>query len=186
MSQRSILAVDEGIFVKINFWCGRQVLEGWYNVDAILHPAASRQPDLLHQIIFDEDGQIVNKLPLDDGIADELMAIHAIEHVYKWEMPNLLLEFRRLLRPGGKLILELPNLEAACHNILSGMEDKWGMWPLYGDPSHKNVYMCHRWAYSPASLSAILKDCGFSSIKSLPPQTHGRKINRDMRIEAIR
>mgnify|MGYP000440909087 CR=1 FL=1 len=44
--------------MRVNFWCGRQVLEGFYNVDAVLHPKAPRQPELLHIVEFDAAGGI--------------------------------------------------------------------------------------------------------------------------------
>ena len=30
--------------MRINFWCGRHVRDGWLNVDAVRHPKAPRDP----------------------------------------------------------------------------------------------------------------------------------------------
>jgi ubiquinone/menaquinone biosynthesis C-methylase UbiE len=157
--------------VKINAGCGRHKLPGFVNVDV------QGDPDLTADL---------RAIPLPDGCADELQAMHVIEHFYLWETPAVLTEWRRLLKPGGRLVLELPNLEAACRNVLAGLPDQMGLWPLYGDPSHADPFMCHRWAYTPASIKALLAEHGFRSIKILPPQTHGRRANRDMRVEATR
>lgn len=171
--------------MKINFGCGRQVLQGYYNIDAVRNPHARRTPEMLHAVRFN-DGEVENPIPLQDGCADELFAGHVIEHVYRWEANALVNEWKRLLRQGGKLILELPNIEAAAKNLLSGRDDQMVMWPLYGDPSHRDPYMCHRWGYKPSTIRALLQECGMSDITILPPQTHGAKHDRDMRVESIK
>lgn len=170
--------------MKINWWCGRQVLDGWYNVDAVLHPKAPRQPELLHVVEFEANGVVRNPLPLPDGCATELQAMHAIEHVHEWEAPQLLLEWRRLLAPGGALILELPNIEAAARNLLAGRSKQMTMFAFYGDGSHKDPFMCHKYGYTPASITELVTASGFIKARVLPPQTHGARHDRDMRIEA--
>lgn len=170
--------------MRINFGCGRQVWEGWVNVDAQHHPRASRAPDLLHALAFDAAGALINPLPLDSGCAEELCAMHVIEHVYAWEAPALVGEWRRLLRPGGRLVLELPNLELAARNLLNGTPDQMSMWPLYGDPAPKDPFNCHRWGYTPQSIKALLLSAGFEQIEHRPPETHGARVDRDMRVEA--
>lgn len=163
--------------MRINYGAGRQVLEGFCNVDAVVSPKAPRPPEVLHDIL-------TGPTPLPDGCADELMAIHFVEHVYHWQLPQVLAEFRRLLKPQGLLVLELPNLEAACRNVLAGMGDQMGMWPLYGDPTHKDPFMCHRWAYTPQSMTHELTAAGFYKVKVGKPRFHGARENRDMRLEA--
>jgi predicted SAM-dependent methyltransferase len=153
------------------------VLDGWTNCDIQVSPKAPRPPEILCD---------VKSIPLEDECADVVMALHLLEHFYQWEAPAVVQEWRRLLKPGGKLILELPNLEAACRNLLKGMKDQMSMWPLYGDPGHKDPYMCHRWGYTPKTVVKFLKQQGFKKIRILKPQTHGRRANRDMRVEAIR
>lgn len=170
--------------MRINFGCGRQVLDGWYNVDAVLSPRAPRPPELLHAIVFEKDGAVRNPLPLSAGCADELIAMHVIEHVHAWEAPHLVAEWKRLLMPGGRLVLEMPNIEAAARNLVAGMNDQMAMWPLYGDHGHRDPFMCHKYGYTPKTIRGLLKDAGFTAIEMRPPQTHGARANRDMRVEA--
>lgn len=170
--------------MRINFACGKQTWDGFYCIDAVRHQKASRAPDLLHVLTFDR-GTLVNPLPLEDGVADELHSYHFLEHVYAWESPALVAEWARLLKAGGRLILELPNLEAACRNLLSGAGEQMAMWPLYGDPHHRDVFMCHRWGYTPRTVAELLAS-EFHSVRILPPKTHGARSNRDMRVEAIK
>lgn len=171
--------------MKINFACGKQTWPDYYCVDAVQHPKASRPVDLLHALVFAGE-TLTNPLPLEDGCCDELFSCHFIEHVYRWEAPAVVAEFHRLIKPGGRLIMELPDLEKVAKNFLLGAPDRMGIWSLYGDPRDKDPYMCHRWAYTPASITELLKDAGYRKIRVLPPQTHGARHNRDMRVECIK
>jgi predicted SAM-dependent methyltransferase len=171
--------------MKINFACGRQTWDGWYCIDAVQSKKATRQVDLLHAFRFDKD-VLLNKLPIDDESADEIQSHHFIEHVYQWEAPAVISEFRRLLKPGGRLVLELPNIHCAAKNLLAGTEDQLSMWSFYGDPRDRDLYMCHRWGYTPATIESLLKNCGMRKIIFTKPQFHGKRTNRDMRVECLK
>ncbi|MDP2141278.1 MAG: methyltransferase domain-containing protein [Gammaproteobacteria bacterium] len=170
--------------MRINFACGKQVWPGFYNIDAVRNPKAPRDPELLHALQFDPQGVLLNPVPLQDGCADEIHSMHFLEHVYAWEAPALLSEWRRLLKAGGRLVLELPNIEAAARNLLAGMNDQMCMWPLYGDPGHRDPYMCHKYGYTPKTVQQLLIGNGFTRVVMMPPKTHGARANRDMRVEA--
>lgn len=172
--------------IRINYGCGRRILEGYTNVDAIVNPKAPRAPEVLHALTFNPDGSIVEQTPLPDEYADELHAMHVIEHFFEWESPFVLLEWKRLLKSGGKLILELPNIQAAARNMLEGMKPQMWRFAFYGDGSHKDPFMCHKFGYTPISIMAAVETAGFEKVQILPPQTHGPRPNRDMRVEAIK
>lgn len=169
--------------MKINFACGKQTWPDFYCIDAVQHPKASRPLDLIHAFQFAK-GRLKNCIPLDDGCADELHAYHFIEHVYAWEALEVILEFKRLLKPSGRLVLELPDIEKCAQNLINGSKDQLCMWGLYGDPGWKDEFMCHRWGYTPKTICELLRGAGFGFIEVLEPQTHGKRVNRDMRVEA--
>lgn len=171
--------------MKINVGCGKQTWADFYCIDAVKHLKALRDPDLLH--IFQFDGEkLLNPIPLNDGIADELHNYHFIEHVYAWEAPAVIKEFHRLLKPNGKLVMELPNISLGAKNLINSESDQLCMWAFYGDPSWQDPYMCHRWGYNPKTIERLLGGNGFRYIRHMSPRTHGKRKNRDMRIEAIK
>lgn len=170
--------------VRVNVCAGRHVLPGWINVDTVVstHPKAKGPPQVLADM---------RSIPLPDACADELMCIHGIEHVVVWEGEKAVAEWRRILKPGGLLVIECPDLVKCCRNVLDGYQvpgkhpDQFGLWGLYGDDSLQDEFMTHRYAYSPASLRALLRRQGFETILDEPPQWHAAgAVRRDMRMTA--
>lgn len=154
--------------LRLNLGAGGKVIPGYLNVDV------DGTPDIKSD---------VRKLPFEDDEVDEIMAIHIFEHLYLWDAAPTLVEWRRVLKPGGRLILEMPDLIKSCQNILAGREPQAGMWGLYGNPDPKNELMCHHWGWSSDELVKLLRSVGFTKCKVLPPQFH--KKYRDMRVEAL-
>lgn len=170
--------------LRLNVGCGSRIIDGYFNCDIEHNPAAPRAPDLLCDF---------KSIPLPDGCASEVMAIHVAEHAYRWEIEAVLAEWYRLLRPGGKLVMELPNLVKCCQNYLSGRmkggkhPDQLARFGIYGDPRLENKWMTHPWGYSPEEMIGLVEAAGFKKAKEHVTQHHpcGRD-HRDMRIEAIK
>ena len=177
--------------MRLNIGCGHRVKDGYFNIDAVHSPKAPRAPELLYHFQFDADGRLLEPVPLDDGVADEIQAIHVFEHFYRWTCKAAVAEFHRLLKPGGLLILELPDLIKCCKNVIEGRQgkdpDQLGRWGLYGDPRDGDPFMVHPWGWGPDELMAFLGANGFKHMRHEPTQFHKvGKLHRDMRIEAIR
>jgi SAM-dependent methyltransferase len=175
--------------MRINFGCGARIWETHFNIDAVHHRNAPRAPDLLYAFEFDSDGGLANPIPLADGVADEITGIHVFEHFHRWTCQAVITEWRRILKPGGSLILELPDLIKCCQNIIDGRQgnhpDQLGRWGLYGDPREKDVFMCHPWGWAPDELIQFLGENGFTEMRHVPTQFHKcGKLHRDMRIES--
>lgn len=154
--------------VRLNLGAGKQVIEGYRTVDL------QGEPDILAD---------VRAIPLPSGSVDEILAIHIFEHLPRWDAERTLAEWHRVLRPGGLLVMELPDLLKCCHNIMVGREDRAGLWGLYGDPGYGDELMLHRWAWSPLALTEKLLEAGFRKVREKTPQWH--KKYRDMRLEAL-
>lgn len=167
--------------LRLNLGCGRHVLDGWFNVDIIANSKAKRAPDLLSD---------VRSIALPDGCAKEVMAIHLWEHLYRWECDAVITEWKRLLQSGGQLTMEMPDLFKFCANILEGKKgkkepDQLGMWGLYGDPTLRDPYMCHRWGWTFSTIEPFLKQHGFVNIKEEQTQWHNvGRFDRDFRVTA--
>lgn len=166
--------------MKLNVCSGARILDGYKNIDIV--QTGQIPPDILCDAL---------SVPLPDGCADELMCVHGFEHFYRWQCDPLMNEWKRLLKPGGLLILELPDLIKCCENIVAGYQvpgkhpDQLGMWGAFGDPRLENEFMVHRWGWTPKTLRKFLKGHGFIEIIDAETKFHpAGRIRRDMRIEA--
>lgn len=163
--------------MKIHLACGKHVLDGWTNCDMVRHPKAPRDPDIFCD---------VSSVPLPDASADVVLSVHILEHFYHWEVPAVLKEWARLLKPGGHIIIEMPDIVKAARNLVAGANDQFSMWPIFGDQTLKDPLMCHKWGWTFETIKPLLKEAGFTEIRERNPEWHGRKINRDFRVEAVK
>ena len=169
--------------VRLNVGSGRHSLDGWVNVDLANNPAAVRPPDIIAPAWA---------IPLPDASVKELMAIHLFEHFYHWECSKVLNEWKRLMRKGATLVLEMPDLFKFCKNVIEGrttgrQPDDLGLWGMYGDPREQDPLMCHRWGWTFSTLAPFLLKHGFKDCVEAPTEWHhvGKNV-RDFRITAKR
>jgi SAM-dependent methyltransferase len=69
-------------------------------------------------------------IPLPDGCADAVFSSHVLEHLPETDLPRTLGEWRRLLKPDGELVINVPNLQMAAEQIAAGR----GWHTLYETP----------------------------------------------------
>jgi len=170
--------------LKLNLGCGDKILDGYVNVD-VVESRAGMKPDVLCDL---------HKLtPFSDNSVDEVLSVHVIEHFWRWEVADILKEWVRVLKPGGKMVLECPNLFSACMEFLRnpkqasgpGPEGQRTMWVFYGDPRWQDPYMVHRWGYTPESLGELMQEAGLMEVRQEPAQFKLRE-PRDMRMVGIK
>jgi len=104
-------------------------------------------------------------LPLASGSADVVIMSEVIEHLV--DTDAALYEARRILRPGGSLLLSTPNL-AAWYNrglLVAGIQ------PVFSEVSLRGVFgrpgsqvAGHLHMFTLRALVGLLSACGFSSI----------------------
>ena len=175
LAKNTGVCVEERYDVAYNLGSGRSPWPGWINVDS--GTAADLNADL-------------RKLPVESDTADAVAAIHVLEHFFEWEAVPILTEWKRILKPGGKLILELPCLDKIFAYVFRAMKAKEPVFEfmtlhaMYGDPKHKDPLMMHRTGYFKYQVEAKLKEVGFREIKDEVPNYHF--VFRDMRITAIK
>jgi SAM-dependent methyltransferase len=154
--------------VKLHLGCGKKRWEGFVNVD-------------IHDSDMDCD---VRCLPLNDCVADEIHAIHVAEHFFRHELPVVLAEWCRVLKPGGKLVVELPCWDKVKALIAHGAPENMTRWALYGEPrTHVDGFPAlHKWCWGIGEFRSMLIDVGFVNVEKQTPLFH--QPVRDMRFVA--
>ncbi len=127
----------------------------------------------------------IRHLPFADNEVDEIQGIHCFEHLHRMDAPNALKEWKRVLKPGGELVLEMPCLDSIIQMVKDGELDyRMTLFGLYGDPREPGDFMTHRWGWSKKELIQELEITGFKQISIETPIFHYPQ--RDMRSIAFK
>ena len=165
--------------LKLHLGCGGIIRPGWINIDAV-HPAADRRCR-------------IQDLDYPDGSVEVIEGVMVLEHLGRGDAAAFARNAVRMLVPGGRLVLEVPDLAKVCRLVVLLADDPaaletsaFGLRGIFGEPStHIAVEDVHRWGYTPASMTRLLLDAGFASVTIGDGMSHGYPL-RDMRAEAVR
>jgi predicted SAM-dependent methyltransferase len=161
----------EGV-VRLHLGCGPRIFPGFLNIDG-----------------FDDHADLkadIRKLPFPDNHADLIVAIHVFEHFEQWEAVPIAMEWLRVLKPGGVLIMEMPDLDKVRHLLDSTniRDTNLALLGLYGDWSKKRPEMTHKWCYSGEMLQGLLSVAGYRQVAIREPEFHVER--RDLRVVAVK
>lgn len=140
--------------MKLNIGCGETKFEGYINVDL----EESTKPDLLLDLRK-------QPFPYENESVEEIICSHNIEHVELRFWNQIFIEFHRVLKVGGELILAYPEFAECAKNFMTnhkGMKDYWRA-TLYGRQLYPGDY--HITPVETRELINILKMHGFREFK---------------------
>lgn len=137
----------------------------WQEIRLDIDPA--NEPDIV--------GSMLDMAAVVDASIDAIYSAHNIEHVYAHEVPVVLKEFLRVLKPEGFLVVTCPDLQTVCQLVA---EDKLGdaaytsqagpITPLdilYGHGAALAAghhYMAHKTGFTLKTLTQTLHAAGFA------------------------
>ena len=127
---------------RLNIGSGWFPLDGWTNVDE--HCPADIQGD------FRE---------LEFHGVDEILLSHLLEHLSWRETIPILVQMRGWLRSGGRLTVEVPDMEAIMQ-----MGTDFHDWVRYVYGSQQNEGEYHRAGFTADSLVTLLESAGYEEV----------------------
>jgi SAM-dependent methyltransferase len=179
--------------IRLHYGCGANVLPGWINIDTVCRPGVQ---------CVDLD---LGSLPFPDHSVDAILAEHLLEHLDFAGEQRVWTETARVLRPGGRFTVEIPDFEWVCAQFLVASDEwrefyrvgeadhyggcgrdlgqRWGILQtmFFGNQNGAGQY--HRSAYTQAKLRALSRHLGFATISV---DTVFNKGGQALRAELIR
>ena len=144
--------------VRLHLGCGKRKYRGYVNIDS------GGSPDLVCDI---------TALPFKPETVSEILAVHVFEHLFPWKVEAVLTHWYSLLVPGGKLIMEMPDLNKVLEHFKNPkMPVAMTMCALYGGDQSERIEDLHKWAWNFVSLEPLIKKAGFTSVVEKLAQFH--------------
>lgn len=152
--------------MRLNIGCGRDVREGWINVDCL-----ALAPEVCVW-------SLTNRWPVADGEVEEIMASHVMEHFTLGQRCFVYNEMHRVMQPGGKATVIVPH---------------WANARAYGDPTHEWppvsefswYYLGRAWRDEHAPHTNEMLRCDFDATWGYAVATHIQTRNTEFQQFAI-
>jgi len=148
--------------IMLNLGCGNEILKGFINVDI----EGEKQKGFVKADVRD--------LPFPDNYADYILAREVLEHIPLLNIMNVLVEWIRVLKPGGRIVITCPCFSLMAQDFLNA---KFNFKEFY--EMARGFYGCQRSKYdihltpiTPEFLNYCLQQLPVKgTIKSIPRGT---------------
>lgn len=154
------------IVIGTRTWLG----EDWTHVDIDKRPLTAADGSR-HPVDVVADAR---KTGLPDRCAELVYSQECLEHFSRADYPKVLREWARLVAPGGRLRVEVPDFLAACNQVLTTdtLEmDRAIQQIIYG--GQVNEWDFHYSGHTPRTLSADMEALGLTVVDVKRGWEHG-------------
>lgn len=168
--------------LKLHLGCGDVYLNDYVNIDL--------SSDSVADVI--SDFQNIYRLYPENSVSEILM-VHSISYLRLWEAIDFFKECHYILKEGGQLILEFPDIEKCASVIVKSKND----YPNYieavrsfyafdmGQIKNKESFYTYRFGWSSWHIEQELKNIGFKNIVYTDGLLHNQNW-RDTHVEATK
>jgi SAM-dependent methyltransferase len=99
-------------------------------------------------------------LPFKTDSVDFIWSAHTLEHSGIFKVSPTIKEWFRVLKPGSKIIVQVPDMDYVAKYWLIGPDREWAEQMVFGLQTDSGEY--HKCAFTSATLRADLEGVGFN------------------------
>lgn len=136
--------------IRLDVGCGKGPRPGFIGVDRTLGG------EMLPRMRL-KDGT-----EFDDNSVDEIYASHCLEHLGHWEARDMIREWNRVLKPGGRLRVAVPDMRKIFEGYCNAAPINVGGY-CWGGQTDENDF--HKTGFDEGLLTALLEHFGFDDVK---------------------
>ena len=129
--------------IRLDIGSGLAPLPGYFTVDPYIPTA-------------DYHDQMWNLVSFEDNSVDEIFSSHSLEHIAQAQVLPTLLEWKRVLKIGGKITIRVPDLEWCVERWLKTRSVGWDMAIIFGNQNHEGEF--HKTGFTTAIMLKYLKE----------------------------
>lgn len=140
--------------MKLDLGSGHIRKRGYIRVDSDLHC----DPDIY--------ADIKDLKRFNENTIEEISTSHTLEHITKDELFKAMRGFYRILKPGCKLKITVPDSGTACHQWISGkLSGRFFERVIFGENTKSTPLMAHHQIFWDDKLHRFYTIAGFVNIK---------------------
>lgn len=126
-------------------------------------------------------------LPYADSSVEEIRCVHMLEHLTYQEASDALKEWNRVLKPGGRLRLSVPDVEKITDLMKSQADNPNASWRFFlagGQTDENDVHKSH---YNESVLQSYMEAAGFAGVqKWTSPNTDSAALPISLNLEGFK
>jgi predicted SAM-dependent methyltransferase len=135
--------------MKLHLGCGKRFIPGFVHIDAVDYPHV------------DHVATIDNLSFIGTESVDLIYTCHVLEHFRRKDVERVLIEWLRVLKPGGVMRISVPDFEQLCKVYLQHRDIGMVVGPIFGRQDY--LYNIHYNVFDERSLFSLLVACGYES-----------------------
>ena len=158
--------------IRLHLGCGKRILDGFVNIDIV---------PLSDKVV---KGDVRDLSEYADGTVEEIVACDLLEHFPIKEIMSVILkEWIRVLKPGGKMRVQCPDVELVCGMFYQQAQEGHISWAKFSEVvygNQKDKWNFHHVIFHFDWLKDILEGFGMTEV------TKGKRCNMCMNVTCIK